>query len=130
MSATQNPHLPISGVLPDLSVSAEIDTIRSETGIGALMPWAQKLWFVTYTSEGRESGGGTGLFSVDDHLKLHKHPESVVGTYANRMIHAPSNQLIIGPHIIDVDGNVRTIEGIQDYLLTATGHFGCPVRVV
>ena len=36
------------------------------------------------------------------------------------MMHAPSNQFIIGPHIIDVSGNVRTIKAIEYYLLTTT----------
>lgn len=110
----------ISGVVPDFCVTADIDTVRSETGIGALMPWAGKLWYISYTAEGAAAGAGTGLFYIDENFTKHKHPKSVVGTYANRLIHAPSDQLIIGPHIIDVEGNVRTIEVVQDYLLTAT----------
>ena len=121
----------ISGVVPDFCVTADIDTVRSETGIGALMPWAGKLWYISYTAEGAEAGAGTGLFFIDERFSMHKHPESAVGTYANRMIHAPSDQLIIGPHIIDVKGSVRTIQGVQDYLLTATfEHLEDPVNRV
>ena len=38
----------ISGVIPTLAVKAKHLPARSETGIGALMPWADRLWFVTY----------------------------------------------------------------------------------
>ena len=55
-----------------------------------------------------------------DSMNITKHPASVVGTYANRMIHKASNQLSIGPHLIDPEGNVRTIKEIVDTRLTAT----------
>ena len=130
-TSTSVHRLSISGVVPDFCVTADIDTVRSETGIGALMPWAGKLWYISYTAEGAEAGAGTGLFFIDERFSMHKHPESAVGTYANRMIHAPSDQLIIGPHIIDVKGSVRTIQGVQDYLLTATfEHLEDPVNRV
>ncbi|MFG1905734.1 hypothetical protein [Kribbella sp. NPDC048928] len=109
----------ISGVVPRLAVKAD-HIPRSETGIGALMPWADRLWMVTYVAHTRNTGGGTGLFSIDDDLEITKHPASVVGTYANRLVHKESNQLFIGPHVIDVDGNVRTIEALVDVRLTAT----------
>ena len=110
----------ISGVFPHLAVKADHLPRRTETGIGALMPWANRLWFVTYVAHKQASGSGTGLFCVDDRLTLQKHPESVVGTYANRMIHGPSHQAIIGPHIIGIDGNVRTFEDLIDIRITAT----------
>jgi len=78
----------ISGVFPSLAVKAEYHPRRSETGIGALMPWADRLWFVTYVAHKQGTGDGTGLFFIDGALKLYKHPASVVGTYANRLIHA------------------------------------------
>lgn len=90
----------------------------TEAGIGALIPWADRLWGVCYVAHIR--GSGTGLLEIDGNLKARKHPASVVGTYANRMLHRPSGQAIIGPHIIDASGNVRTIEAIQNYRLTAT----------
>ncbi|GAB3838637.1 hypothetical protein [Kribbella italica] len=112
-------HHAISGVLPRLAVKAD-HTPRSETGIGALMPWANRLWFVTYVAHKSATGGGTGLFTIDDNLELTKHPASVVGTYANRLVHRETSQLFIGPHVIDVDGNVRTIDELVDVRLTAT----------
>lgn len=121
----------ISGVLPHLTAAADIDTIRSETGIGAVMPWAGKLWFITYVAHTSRSGGGTGLFEVDGNFQMTKRPESVVGTYANRLIHAPSNQLIIGPHLIDTQGNVRTVPDLVAHRLAASmTHLHDPERKV
>lgn len=125
------PHHNISGVLPHLAVKAGHLPVRTETGIGALMPWANRLWFVTYVAHKRNSGDGTGLFSIDDGMNLTKHPESVVGTYANRMIHTESNQLFIGPHAIDIDGNIRTIAPLVDIRITATcRHLTAPAKKV
>lgn len=119
-TTTSQSHKNISGVFPHLSVSADLLPVRTETGIGALMPWAGRLWFVSYVAHLATSGSGTGLFEVDEHFNIRKHPESIVGTYANRMIHPQSHQLLIGPHVIDVDGNVRTIAEFGEHRLTAT----------
>lgn len=110
----------INGVIPKIAVKAGHSPERSETGIGALMPWANKLWFVTYLANKYPSGSGTGLFYLDDDFCLTKHAESMAGTYANRMIHSESNQLIIGPHLIDMEGNVRTVAAYHEHTLTAT----------
>jgi len=121
----------ISGVIPGLAVKAEHLPLRTETGIGALMPWANKLWFITYVAHKKASGAGTGLFSLDDEFHLEKHPASCVGTYANRLIHSESHQLIIGPHIIDVEGKVRTLEKLVDVRLAATArHLTQPEKKV
>jgi hypothetical protein len=114
-------HYPnISGVFPHLTVKADMAPNRTETGIGALMPWAGKLWMVSYVAHMARTGGGTGLFSIDENLKIEKHPQSMVGTYANRIIHSPTHQLLIGPHVIDTEGNVRSIPEFGEHRLTAT----------
>ncbi len=113
-------HTNISGVFPHTAVKAAHSPARTETGIGALMPWADRLWFITYVAHKSRSGGGTGLFWLDDEMTLHKHPASVVGTYANRIIHKESSQLFIGPHAIDTEGNVRTIDALVNIRITAT----------
>ncbi len=109
-----------SGVVPRLGVSAGLKGPRSEAGIGALMPWGGRLWFITYTSHTHTTGSGTGLYWVDGAMAVHRHPASVVGTYANRYVHAPSEQMIIGPHVIDADNRVRTVKELVGYRLTAT----------
>jgi hypothetical protein len=109
----------VGGVFPDLAMVAG-HSPRTEAGIGAMVPWANRLWLVTYVAHMKRTGSGTGLYEIDETMTLRKRPESVVGTYANRLIHGPSNQLIIGPHIIDTLGNVRTIDGVKDHRLAAT----------
>ncbi len=108
------------GVVPDLSLMAELGPPRSECGVGALMPFAGRLWAITYVSHKAHTGVGTGLYEIDEQFRLTQRPESRVGTYANRMIHFPSNQLFIGPHVIDADRNVRTVEPLVDIRVTAT----------
>ncbi len=112
--ATTSGPLTISGVIPSLSVKAELGPPRTECGVGALMAWADRLWVITYVSSKSASGVGTGLYEIDQNLTMTKRPESRVGTYTNRMVHWPSNQLIIGPHIIDAARNIRTIESLVE----------------
>jgi hypothetical protein len=109
-----------SGVVPKLAVSAGLQGPRSECGIGALVPWADRLWLITYVSHKAGSGSGTGLYEIDGDFNIRKRPESVVGTYANRFVHAPTTQMIIGPHIIDAERRVRTFPDLADSRLTAT----------
>lgn len=123
--------LTIGGVAPRLAVKADAVPIRTEAGIGALMPWADRLWLVTYVSHTATSGGGTGLYEIDADLTLRKRPESVVGTYANRMLHSSTHQVLIGPHLIDAEGTVRTAEALQGHRLAATmEHLDDPERKV
>lgn len=123
--------LMISGVLPDLCLEADHGPPRSEGGTGAMVVWAGKLWVVTYVSHKTSSGSGTGLYEIDEHFTVRKRPESVSGTYANRMIHVPSDQLIIGPHIIDAQGSVRTFEALTDMRLCGTmAHLEAPDHMV
>jgi len=108
----------VNGVFPNLTVMAKGIGSDSEAGIGALIPWAQKLWAIGYVSHIR--GEGLGLYEISEDMTMRRHPASVTGTFANRMVHWPSGQAFIGPHAIDADGNVRTIEALKKYRLTAT----------
>ncbi|HEX8199249.1 MAG TPA: hypothetical protein VF590_02090, partial [Isosphaeraceae bacterium] len=110
----------VNGVVPSVGVSAGLKGPRSESGIGALMPWGGRLWFVTYTAHTASTGSGTGLYWVDEAMTRHRHEASVVGTYANRLVHGPSEQMIIGPHIINADNQVRTFADLVTCRLTAT----------
>jgi len=122
--------LEVSGVFPHLAMVAE-HSPRSEAGIGGLMPWADRLWAITYVAHLEGTGSGTGLYEIDGEMNLCKRPESVVGTYANRLIHGGSNQLIIGPYLIDVEGNVRLIDGVKNHRLAATmEHLTDPANMV
>ena len=107
----------IKGVFPHLSIVSGYKD-RSEAGIGALVPWADKLWMVGYVAHIR--GTGLGLYEIGEDMSMHKHPLSYTGTYANRFIHNPSDQAIIGPYIIDTLGQVRIIDELKTHRLTAT----------
>lgn len=113
-------YLNASGVYPHLALTAELGPPRTECGIGAMMAWAGMLWLVTYVSHKSASGVGTGLYSINDKLEMKKHPASYVGTYTNRMAHWESNQLIIGPHVIDAQNKVRTVEDLLEVRICST----------
>lgn len=110
--------LHIDGVFPQATVRAPGVGSDSETGIGALIPWADRLWGVGYVAHIK--GKGIGLYEIGDDMMMRLHPESFTGTFANRMVHWETNQAIIGPHVIDPAGNVRTIEALKSHRLTAT----------
>ncbi len=109
----------VSGVFPELAMVAN-HAPRTEGGTGALMPWANRLWVVTYTAHTAKTGSGMGLFEINEKMEMAKRPESVVGTYANRLVHGPTNQLLIGPYVIDTLGKVRVIKDLVPHRLAAT----------
>jgi hypothetical protein len=121
--------LSIDGVFPKLTVYAKGAGSTTETGIGALIPWADKLWAIGYVAHVK--GDGIGLYEISDDMTMRKHPESVTGTFANRLIHWETEQAIIGPHVIDPEGHVRTIEALKKHRLTATArHLAEPEAMV
>src|SRR3954447_4176983 len=92
----------ISGIYPHLAMWNR----EGECGTGAVVPWADRLWVITYGPH-LPRGSSDKLYEIDWQLHLTARPESVGGTPANRMIHRESNQLFIGPYIIDADRQVR-----------------------
>ena len=99
-------HVQVSGVYPHLCAFNG----GGECGIGAVVPWAGKLWYVTYPPHQRV-GSDDKLHMVDPAtMDLTLRPESVGGTHANRLIHRESNQLVIGAYFIDDKGTVRTVD--------------------
>jgi hypothetical protein len=75
------------------------------------------------------AGEGIGLYEIFDDMTMQLHPESVTGTFANRMVHWETEQAVIGPHVIDADGNVRTFTDLSRHRLTATArHLDEPER--
>ena len=110
----------ISGVFPHLCLGAELSVPRTECGVGAPMPWADRLWAVTYVSSKSKSGAGTGLYEIDEEFRIVRRPESYVGTYTNRFVRYESNQMIIGPWVIDAKRNVRTVEPLLEVRTCST----------
>ena len=105
--------------LPNVGVKADSGPARSESGVGALMSWADVLWAVTYVSHKARTGSGTGLYEIDEKLDIRQRHVSN-GTHANRLVHTQSNQVFIGPYAIDLAGNIRVIKDLLDHRLTAT----------
>ncbi|MGB8166373.1 MAG: hypothetical protein WCF18_02710, partial [Chthoniobacteraceae bacterium] len=93
-----------SGIYPHLAMFNN----EGECGTGAVVPWAGKLWVITYGPH-LPFGSSDKLYEIDDALTQTIRPESQGGTPANRMIHRESNQLFIGSYAIDVKGGVRVI---------------------
>lgn len=98
-------HVNISGVYPHLAMT---NNESSEVGIGAIVPWADRLWAITYT--GHQPKGSTDkLYEITPSLDLITRKESIGGTPANRFIHRASQQLNIGSYFIDAKRNVRVL---------------------
>lgn len=102
-SSKDAPHR-ISGRYPELAMFNH----GRECGIGAVAPWANRLWAVTYTAH-QPRGSDDGLHEITPDLEITKREECIGGAPSNRMIHRESDQLFIGPYAIDVDRNVRPI---------------------
>ena len=109
----------ISGVYPHLttysqSLQSGAFNVKShdECGIGAVIPWAGKLWMITYAPH-KPNGSNHKLYSIAPDLTMTIQPESVGGTPAGRMIHAESKQLFLGHYAIDAQGKVRVISPTQ-----------------
>ncbi len=94
----------ISGVHPHLAMA----NAEGECGIGAVVPWAGRLWVITYGPH-LPYGSSDRLWEIDAGLGITARPESVGGTPANRMVHRETGQLLIGPYVIGEDGAVRVI---------------------
>lgn len=94
----------VSGIYPSLAMFNN----EGECGTGAVVPWADRLWVITYGPH-LPFGSSDKLYEITPELKQIVRPESVGGTPANRMIHPESRQLFIGPYVIDSERKVRVI---------------------
>ena len=81
---------------------------EGECGTGAVVPWAGDLWVITYGPH-CPVGSSDKLYRIRPDLTQKIYPKSVGGTPANRLVHRETNQLLIGPYVIDGKGNVRVI---------------------
>ncbi|MCU6709022.1 hypothetical protein M6D81_09850 [Paenibacillus sp. J5C_2022] len=119
-----------SGIYPHLAVTNGPE--QMESGIGAVVPWAGKLWYLTYPASSWKGSDGDKLYSLNQDLQVEINTESVGGTHANRMIHRESDQLIIGLYFINAAGTVRTVppEQMQGRLTAVARHLTDPVNRV
>ncbi|MCK4993378.1 MAG: hypothetical protein KAS29_22935, partial [Bacteroidales bacterium] len=94
----------ISGIYPHLAYYNN----ENECGTGAVVPWADRLWVITYGPH-LPLGSSDKLYEITPDFEQIVRDESIGGTPANRMIHKESNQLFIGPYAVDDKRNVRVI---------------------
>jgi len=106
--AGENLYKNYSGIYPHLAWYNN----EGECGTGAVVPWADRLWVITYGPH-LPFGSSDKLYEISAGLDRIVHRESIGGTPANRMIHNESHQLFIGPYVIDKDRNVKVISTEQ-----------------
>lgn len=94
----------VSGIYPSLAMFNN----EGECGTGAVVPWADRLWVITYAPH-KPKGSSDKLYEITPDLKQIVRAESIGGTPANRMIHQETKQLSIGPYVIDENRKVHVI---------------------
>ncbi len=102
--------LNISGIYPHLTMH----NTENECGTGAVVPWQGSLWAITYAPH-KPKGSSDKLYEITPDLQQNIFAGSVGGTPANRMIHKETNQLLIGPYLIDAQKNIRVIPPSKMY---------------
>lgn len=103
----------ISGIYPHLTTYAHGRIngeygFGSECGIGALAEWNGKLYMINYAAH-QPKGSEHKLYIIDEDMNMKTFEGSIGGTPTARMVHQESNQLLIGPYIIDSTGQIRVI---------------------
>lgn len=103
----------------------------NECGIGAIVPWGDKLYMINYAAH-CPKGSEHNLYIIDKDKNMQIYPGSIGGTPAARMIHAESNQLLLGHYLIDRSGNIRTIpiEKMPGRITAIARHLIDPVNKV
>ena len=109
-SALAGEPIEISGRYPHLAMFNH----QGECGIGAVVPWAGRLWVITYRAALPDRLRRQALRDRRGPAPASTRPESVGGTPANRMIHRESNQLIIGPYFIDAQRQRPRHAAVED----------------
>lgn len=82
------------------------------------MPWNDKLYMVSYLSV-PNAGSGTGLYEIDENFTMKKIANHS-STYANRLMHPQTNQIIIGAWAIDLHGNINVFKDLLHVRVAAT----------
>jgi hypothetical protein len=128
--------LKISGIYPHLTTYAHGRangrySFGNECGIGALAVWNKKLYMINYAAH-QPKGSEHKLYVVDEGKSVQIFEGSIGGTPAARMIHKESNQLLIGPYVVDTTGNVRVIpvNAMEGRLTAIARHLKDPANMV
>ncbi len=126
----------ISGIYPHLTTYAHARVngnyaFGNECGIGALAIWSHKLYMLNYAAH-QPKGSEHKLYVIDKDKKMEIFSGSIGGTPAARMIHKESNQLFIGPYVVDSTGKVRVIpvNAMEGRLTAIARHLREPENMV
>ena len=107
--------LQVSGIYPHLAVFNDIGGAQdNECGIGAVVPWAGRLWLITYPPH-RRTGSPDKLYAIDERLQMTARPESVGGTHAGRMIHRSRSSSSSARTSSTTKGNVRAVDQTKNF---------------
>jgi hypothetical protein len=96
--------LAVDGIYPHLAMFND----HPECGVGAVVPFAGRLWAITYAPH-MPKGSTDKLYEIAPDLTRVVREESTGGTPANRLFHRETGQLVIGPYVIDQDRRVRVL---------------------
>ncbi|SDD92721.1 hypothetical protein SAMN02799630_03074 [Paenibacillus sp. UNCCL117] len=132
VTVNEKTYYSFSGIYPHLAwTNGTVEKQEKECGLGALVPWNGKLWFITYPTHS-PYGSNDKLNILSDDMTVYAHPLSVGGTHANRMIHKESNQLIIGPYFVGADDEVRVVppDRMEGRLTGVARHLTAPANKV
>lgn len=97
-----------------LQVAAKSSGTLTEAGVGALMPWNDRLYYNVYNAESGQSSG-LGLFSMglDDGRAVLEVEQNVCD--AARILHVESKQVFIGRNVISASGVITQVTGFNAY---------------
>jgi hypothetical protein len=88
---------------------------------GALLPFADRLWLVSYVRDADGKTKGGALYEFDQDMRFRNREESLPGVFANRKM--IGGLLSIGPHLIRDDGQVRTFAALAgDHVVSSIRH--------
>lgn len=107
-ASLQAQHKSYSGIYPHLAMYNN----EGEAGTGAVVPWKNKLYVVTYGPH-LPLGSSDKLYIISNKKEVTIYDQSVGGTPANRMIHRESDQMFIGPYIVDAKENISVISPLE-----------------
>jgi hypothetical protein len=126
----------ISGIYPHLTSYAHAREngtydFGNECGIGGLAIWNEKLYMINYAAH-EPKGSEHKLYIIDKDKNMEVFQGSIGGTPAARMIHQESNQLLIGPYVINKSGEVRVIpiKDMKGRLTAIARHLNDPENMV
>ncbi|KAH9500231.1 hypothetical protein Btru_077532 [Bulinus truncatus] len=114
----------VNGIFPNHATQAGSGPVIVKSGAVALMPWAYSLYMVT------EEGNEAGLYVIESTFKMTKVRDHN-STFANRLHHRQTNQIIIGAWVVDSSGRIRTFEDLLYVRVAATAeHLTSPETMV